>query len=165
MSLESLPVLLFLDPTLHCRREVARKRLVWIFPQLQDPALTCVGFPQPHELVLCVAGLFHLFAYHQPTLYVTGLVSTCFISPFCPSASRGLCVLASAPGARPLHCGTCVHLSHLSRPTLYVIGFVCSSFGSLGLPYATHFLCTLCLSQHAGLPSASRGFCALLLVP
>ena len=39
LSLESLAVLLFLDPTLHCRREVARERLVWIFPQLPDPAL------------------------------------------------------------------------------------------------------------------------------
>ena len=96
---------------------------------------TCVGFPQPHELVLCVAGLLHLFAFvlaHRPTLYVLGLVCT----------SRGLCVLASAPGARPLHWGACVHLSRLSRPTLYAMGFVCSSFGSLGLPYATHVLCT-----------------------
>ena len=76
----------------------------WIPPCTASQS--CMGFPQPHELVLCVAGLLHLFAFvlaHGPILYVSGLVCTCFSSPFHPSASRGLCVLASAPGARPLH--------------------------------------------------------------
>ena len=48
---------------------------------------SCVGFPQPPELTLCV----------------TWLMCTCLHSPGPSSMLQGLCALVLAHGARPLH--------------------------------------------------------------
>ena len=152
MSLESLLLLLSPGPALHCRVNLARYGLVWIYSQLSDPGLcnmeTCVGFPKCPELTLCVMKL----------------VCTCFSSPGLPSMLQGLCVF-SVPWACPLCCMACVHcrglcvplswphrpalcivrfawaaevctlgLSWHPRPTLYAVGFLWASLSSLSLP-------------------------------
>ena len=82
---------------------------------LLSASQTCVGFPQPHELALCVAERLHLFRFGSP--------------------AHSLCHRAST------------HVFQLSPPALCIAGLVCT-----------------CLAS-AGLPSMSRGFCALLSAP
>ena len=101
LSLESLPVLLFPGPALHCKPKLARKGLLWIFSQLPDPVLcimeTCVGFSHLSEL----------------TLYAVGLMCTCVGSPAC-----SLC-------PKP-----CVSFLWLPRPTLCATGLLWASLSS-----------------------------------
>ena len=59
-------------------------------------AATCVGFPQPPKLTLCVAGLCTLVSAPRAGLCRRGLVWTCFGSLCPPSALRGLCALVSS---------------------------------------------------------------------
>ena len=128
---------------------------MWIFSQLPNCALcitdTCVGFSQPPELAL----------------YDMGLVYTCFSSLGLPSVSQGLCDLALAFQACPLHYRSCLHLSRLPRPTLYGCGL-----HALVLVLWTHSLrhevCVHCRGLYAsplwallGLPSAPRELSAL----
>ena len=59
-------------------------------------AATCVGFPQPPKLTLCVAGLCTPVSAPWAGLCRRGLVWTCFGSLCPPSALRGLCALVSS---------------------------------------------------------------------
>ena len=56
-------------------------------------AATCVGFPQPPKLTLCVAELCTPVSAGRVGLCRRGLVWTCFGSLCPPSASQGLCAL------------------------------------------------------------------------
>ena len=117
-SLESLSMLLFPGPALHCWLKLAMQRRVWIFSQLPDHALChrdCVGFPQALELTFCV----------------TVLVCTCLSSLDLPSVLWGLCALVSSHWADPLCCRACVHLPQLPGPTVYVVGLLHICFISL----------------------------------
>ena len=120
LSLESLPVLLFPGPALHCKPKLARKGLLCIFSQLPDPVLcimeTCVGFSHPSELTLYAVGLmctcvgsrgpsfmswvlYTLVSAHQPALYVPRLVCPSFGSPGPPFVLQGSCGPLSVPQA------------------------------------------------------------------
>ena len=90
---------------------------------------TCLGSRCP---AFASRAYMRLTQLPRPGLCVAGLVCAC-LSPLGPSsASRGLWALVSAPGARPLSHGACVHLSGLPRLTLSIAGLVCACLGSLG---------------------------------
>ena len=104
---------------------------------------TCVGFPQPSELSLCVMGpvytclgpqalplshgaSVHLSQLPVPSLCIMGLLCTCLRSPDPGSMSRGLCACYISLPAYPVCC----------RDGEGKGGLVCSFFISLGLPSA-----------------------------
>ena len=107
-------------------------------------AVTCVDFPQPPKLTLCVAGL----------------VCTCLSSQGLPSVSWGLCALVLAPQAWPLLCGACKHLSQLPVCTLGVTHLMCTCFSCPCLPSVLRGFCAL-VSSHC-LHSLLRGLFLLL---
>ena len=59
-------------------------------------AATCVGFPQPPKLTLCVAGLCTPVSAPGAGLCRKGLIWTCFGSLCPPSVLQGLCALVSS---------------------------------------------------------------------
>ena len=104
---------------------------------LPSASQTCVGFPQPHELVLCCRAFAlvcicfgspahsechkacaHLFQLSLLALCIPGLVCTCLSSWGPLSALRGLCALASPQQAHPLCHGVCVFFFQLPGSAL-----------------------------------------------
>ena len=110
-------------------------------------AETCVGFPQPSELSLCVMGP----------------VYTCLGPPGPPSESQGFCAFVSAPRALPLHHGACMHLPQVLMSSFCATGLVCTSFISPAHPLFRR--ACVHLSQSLGPPSVSWDLCSLVLIP
>ena len=98
-------------------------------------AATCVGFPQPPKLTLCVAGLAWTWLSSWGSPFVSQPCEHLSQLPggrpgFC--AARLLCTCFSSP-SWPLCHGASVELFRLPVPTLCLMGFMCTCFASPAL--------------------------------
>ena len=161
LSLESLPVLLFPGPALHCKPKLARKGLLWIFSQLPDPVLcimeTCVGFSHPSELTSMLWGLCVLVLAPRARLLCCGsCMHLCRLTSLL-SMSQGLCVLLLAPQAHPLCYRAPVGLSQFPKPVILLLPVFMSFLWAEKCSYLCFLPSKSCLAWLSEIPQVPFG--------